>query len=316
MNKICFGCGAHLQSENVNEIGYIPKEKLNTSVYCQRCFRLMHYGDKTNVDTPKSIDLILNNINNKDAYVLFLVDYISLNKDVIKVFKKIKTKKMLLISKADIMPKSVIYEHLINNIKKTYEINDEIKIISAESGYNVNNLINYLYYKNIKEVYLLGETNAGKSTLINKMMDLVGTNLNKITTSSMHNTTLDFIRLKLTDDLTVIDSPGFVINATNDNKCALINPKVYQMKKNETLRIGEYYFNFSENVSVIIYMNTLIDVQKVFKEVELDYEYEINNNTDLIIKGSFFINIKNKCLIKTNLEKDKLEIRESIIGDL
>lgn len=316
MNKICFGCGAHLQSENVNEIGYIPKEKLNTSAYCQRCFRLMHYGDKNSVDTPKSIDLILNNINNKDAYVLFLVDYISLNKDVIKVFKKIKTKKMLLISKADIMPKSVIYEHLINNIKKTYEINDEIKIISAESGYNVNNLINYLYYKNIKEVYLLGETNAGKSTLINKMMDLVGTNLNKITTSSMHNTTLDFIRLKLTDDLTVIDSPGFVINATNDNKCALINPKVYQMKKNETLRVGEYYFNFSENVSVIIYMNTLIDVQKVFKEVELDYEYEINNNTDLIIKGSFFINIKNKCLIKTNLEKDKLEIRESIIGDL
>ena len=316
MNKICFGCGAHLQSENVNEIGYIPKEKLNTSVYCQRCFRLMHYGDKTNVDTPKSIDLILNNINNKDAYVLFLVDYISLNKDVIKVFKKIKTKKMLLISKADIIPKSVIYEHLINNIKKTYEINDEIKIISAESGYNVNNLINYLYYKNIKEVYLLGETNAGKSTLINKMMDLVGTNLNKITTSSMHNTTLDFIRLKLTDDLTVIDSPGFVINASSDNKCALINPKVYQMKKNETLMVGEYYFNFSENVSVIIYMNTLIDVQKVFKEVELDYEYEINNNTDLIIKGSFFINIKNKCLIKTNLEKDKLEIRESIIGDL
>ena len=88
------------------------------------------------------------------------------------------------------------------------------------------------------------------------------------------------------------------------------------MKKNETLRVGEYYFNFSENVSVIIYMNTLIDVQKVFKEVELNYEYEINNNTDLIIKGSFFINIKNKCLIKTNLEKDKLEIRESIIGDL
>ena len=44
MNKICFGCGIKLQSTDKEKLGYVPEKKLESSKYCMRCFRMMHYG--------------------------------------------------------------------------------------------------------------------------------------------------------------------------------------------------------------------------------------------------------------------------------
>ena len=316
MNKICFGCGAKLQCDNKEEIGFIPKEKIDNSTYCQRCFRIIHYGEEKSVLTPKSINSIINNINKEAKFVLFVTDFISLNEDLVKVFKKIKKDKILLINKNDIIPKSVIYEHLINKISKVYQIKDEIKIIGSNTGYNINALINYLDYRNIREVYILGETNAGKSSLINKMIDILDTNVNKVTTSKLENTTLDFIRLKLSNNLTVIDSPGFIINETHEKTNTLINPKVYQIKKEEILKINNDYFKFSESTSVIVYMNSLYKCQKYYKDCPLNEKYLINANSDLVIKGDYLLNIKNKCVVETNISKDQIEVRDSILGGL
>ena len=50
----CIGCGAKIQSENPNELGYTPesavKKGLETEeLYCQRCFRLRHYNEIADV---------------------------------------------------------------------------------------------------------------------------------------------------------------------------------------------------------------------------------------------------------------------------
>ena len=129
MNKICFGCRAKLQSESPNEEGYIPKEKLETSTYCLRCFRIMHYGKNVEFNAPKEVKSIVNNINKNAKYVLFLTDLITLNEEIIKIFKSIKAPKLLVISKSDIIPKSIIFKNVINSLKSIYNIQDDIKII-------------------------------------------------------------------------------------------------------------------------------------------------------------------------------------------
>ena len=44
MNKKCLGCGAFLQSEDKDKIGYVSKKNIDVSNYCERCFKLTNYG--------------------------------------------------------------------------------------------------------------------------------------------------------------------------------------------------------------------------------------------------------------------------------
>ena len=79
MNKICYGCGSKLQSEDNTKEGYVPKEKLEEAVYCQRCFKIMHYGLKTVSDTPKNIDNIINIVSNFTVLQVFSANITDLN---------------------------------------------------------------------------------------------------------------------------------------------------------------------------------------------------------------------------------------------
>ena len=315
MSKICYGCGTALQSDDINKVGFIPKEKIESSVYCQRCFRLTHYGEEKKTNIPKTSTSIINSINKDNKFVLFLADFITLNTDIINLFKKIKGKKMLLISKIDAIPKSVKPSLIIDFLKNNYNINDDIRLISSYSNYGINSLLDYLKHNRIYEVYIVGESNSGKSTLINKIIDLTNASVYKITTSNKVNTTLDFIRIKICDELTIIDSPGFVLNETYESLNSFkkaIKPITYQMKDNETLRLNDIFMNFSNSTSITLYMNNIV-AKKDFKENEFLYEIKVNDNTDLIIKGYGFINIKSGCIIKfKNINKDKIEVRNSI----
>ena len=72
-------------------------------------------------------------------------------------------------------------------------------------------------YKTDNKVYLVGETNSGKSTLVNKIIKNYTDSEDMITTSLMPSTTLDTIEIKLDDELMLVDTPGII------NKNSIIN---------------------------------------------------------------------------------------------
>ena len=314
MNKICYGCGLKLQNEFPDKPGFIPQNKSDAS-YCQRCFKIINYGENKITSVPKETKKIIKEINNDDKFVIFLTDFLSISSEVINIFKSIKKAKLLLISKFDIIPKSIKEKTIINYLKNHYQIESDIKFISSKKNYKVDELINYLYKKKINYTYIVGLSNSGKSSLINKLIDLNKLKLNKVTTSNIPNTTMDFIRVKLNDNLTIIDSPGFIINSYYNDKIIKkpLKPITYQMKKNETLKIEDIYLNFSENTSVTLYLGNDLDVKKYYHDINFNNEINIGNDSDLIIKGLGFINIKNKGIIK-HYNLLNYEIRESIFG--
>lgn len=322
MNKICFGCGSKLQTTDKEGLGYIPEKKRDDAKYCMRCFRLMHYGEQKISLTPKDVKEIVNKINKDVRFVIFLVDFINLNREVIDIFKSIKKRKVLIVNKCELMPDHIKRERVAEYIRDYYDIRDEIKIKGGKSSHGAKSILNYLEMHDIHEAYILGISNSGKSTLINDLMDICGTSKNKIVVNDRANTTLDFIRVNLNDELLLIDSPGFILNNSLNNDVSNKGIIAYSMQMKECETVGlldnKYFMKFESASAFTFYTNSEAKraVKKYFKAADgLVHKIEITRpNTDIVLIGLGFITIKKPTVITTNIDLKYLEVRPSMFG--
>ena len=65
-------------------------------------------------------------------------------------------------------------------------------------------------YQKSNRVYVVGFTNAGKSTMMNQLIYHYSDIDQKITTSMLPSTTLKEIEVPITSELTLIDTPGIL----------------------------------------------------------------------------------------------------------
>lgn len=298
----CVGCGIKLQNKNVNEVGYTPDLK---NELCERCFKLKNYNVLTNKGINIDNDKLINKINELNSCVLFLVDFINLDSEVIDAYKKIKSKKILIITKADIIPKNIKYQKLIQNIKNIYEIKEDLILTSSKTKLNIKTITKICLEE--KNICLAGFTNAGKSSLINA---LVGSD---ITVSKKSNTTQDFIKLNV-DGINIYDAPGFMSNINRENiPRSIIRPITYQFPSKHYLLIQDIKLNILEDSNFTIYVGNEANIIRRKENENVECKIIVPKNSDVIIKGFCFINFKNTCMISLNT-KD-YEIRPSIVGD-
>lgn len=298
----CVGCGIKLQEKDKNELGYTPN--LNNEL-CERCFKLKNYNILTNKGINIDNDKLINKINELNTCVLFLVDFINLDSEVIDAYKKIKSKKILIITKADIIPKNIKYQKLIQNIKNIYDIKEDLILTSSKKKLNIKTITKICLEE--KNICLAGFTNAGKSSLINA---LVGSD---ITVSKKSNTTQDFIKLNV-DGINIYDAPGFMSNVNRENiPRSIIRPITYQFPSKHYLLIQDIKLNILENSNFTIYVGNEANIIRRKENENVECKIIVPKNSDVIIKGFCFINFKNTCMISLNT-KD-YEIRPSIVGD-
>lgn len=298
----CVGCGIKLQEKDKNELGYTPN--LNNAL-CESCFKLKNYNILTNKGINIDNDKLINKINELNTCVLFLVDFINLDSEVIDAYKKIKSKKILIITKADIIPKNIKYQKLIQNIKNIYDIKEDLILTSSKTKLNIKTITKICLEE--KNICLAGFTNAGKSSLINA---LVGSD---ITVSKKSNTTQDFIKLNV-DGINIYDAPGFMSNINRENiPRSIIRPITYQFPSKHYLLIQDIKLNILENSNFTIYVGNEANIIRRKENENVECKIIVPKNSDVIIKGFCFINFKNTCMISLNT-KD-YEIRPSIVGD-
>ena len=300
MIKKCIGCGSVLQTEDESLRGYTPDLK---KAYCKRCFRLKNYGEK-NMEEEIDEKKLLNKVNKTRSMAFFLIDFLNINRETIALFNKIKISKVLVISKSDLLRKEMKPEKIKLWLQKTYHVKDKILLISSKPNFKSNNLLKVLMEEGKKEAYIMGITNAGKSTLLNKLMR--ENNLKKeILTSDKPNTTLDFIKIRI-GEYTLVDTPGFPYE--NDDLALLkkeMKPTSLVIKPATTLIINDTRFYFEQGNKIVFYGSTRIS-REYNKEKE-KYRYTIPKNHDIVLPGIGFLNIKEPCQILAN--KEDLEIR-------
>lgn len=315
MSKICFGCGVKLQSDDDKREGYVPVAKLETSIYCQRCFRLMHYGENGISSTPKTVDEILKTVNKNAKYVVFMADFVNVFDQVMDIFRRIKVPKTLVISKSDIIPKNVSFAQIKNYLRVTYKVRDDVVFTSNKT--NLNTFMKKIY--GMDEVYFLGLTNAGKSTLINAIIEKSGSKVKRLSTSYKENTTQDFVRIKV-GNVTLIDSPGFVIDNFELDKYTNIDrpikPITYQNKTSCTYMIGdEFLINISGTTSAVFYFSSSISISRLYNKKTIGMTFKVKGQSDIVICGLGFIKLTKDASITVSEEFMKyINIRPSIVG--
>lgn len=322
MNKICYGCGVKLQTEFKDKPGYIPAAKLNTAQYCMRCFRMINYGEINNTDKPKDAKEIINKINKDVRFVIFLIDFLNINEEVMNLFKAIKKEKVLIINKCELIPRHINREKFKAFLSDYYKIKDPIKLKGGTTTHGATGVLKYLKENDIKEAYILGISNSGKSTLINDLLEISKSKIAKTTVNNHANTTRDFIRVKINDDLTLIDSPGFIINncLNNDVSSKVITAYSMNMKECETVGIldNEYFLKFDAPTPITFYTNSKSKkaIKKYFRAApNLVHTIKITEpNTDIIILGIGFVSIKKPVNITTNIDLKYIETRKSMFG--
>lgn len=214
-------------------------------------------------------------------------------------------------------------------------------------------MIEYLYKESQdKDIYFVGMTNVGKSTLINAIIDKMGDVKNLITTSRFPGTTLDKIEIPLDNGHFLIDTPGIMTanqlaTHISPKDLEIISPKkplkpaTYQIKPGNTLflgGLGRIDFLKGEPTSFTVYTargmyvhRTKTENADAFYEKHLGemltpptegetiaplkgQEFKTEYDSDLLFGGIGFVRVPKGNLVKTYTpDKIGLGVRHALI---
>ena len=321
-NKFCLGCGVKLQDENILNIGFVTNLEQD---YCMRCFRLKNYGEYESVSS-NYIDYqkIIDGINKTKDLVLYVVDLLNVPEDLMNIRKLTNNDCLLVFNKRDLLPLSIKDEKILDYFKKMELGYQDILIVSSEKNIGMDNLMNKIKkWQHGKNVFVVGYTNAGKSSLITKIIHDYSEEERQLTIAPLPSTTLNNIKIPITEKLNLIDTPGIIDNTNiinhvdkkmykKLNSKKEIHPKTFQVTRNQALIVDDLFrINYLEGDlnSFTFYTPNEIKVKRLRfrsdKLLNLTREViDVKYGEDLVISGLGFIKIVAGCQIELFINKD------------
>lgn len=331
MNR-CSGCGAVIQTDNPNKDGYVSVNNLKKNL-CERCFRIQNYGDykrvlKTNEDFKPILDMIAAT----NDLVVFVVDLFMINKNLEQITKYLNNDILFVFTKRDILPKSINNQKLIDYIKYLDISCVDSVIISSYKNDGFDSLIDKIYQnKKTNRVFVVGYTNAGKSTMINQMIYHYSNIKTCLTTSILPSTTLDTIDIPLKDDLILVDTPGILEENSFLSIADLkllkkilptkeIKPITYQIKAKQTIFIDDILrIDVNNKNNFTFYFSNLLPIIRTFKNTNKlqnlkEHTIRIKQGEDIVILGLGFIRVSYCDVIRIyTLDNVDVYTRKSLI---
>lgn len=299
MIKKCSGCGVVLQNVDTSKEGYV--DDINKDI-CERCFKLKYYGEYKEVSlSNKEYQSILDSIP-KDALVVYLTSLLSLNLDIVNRFNNV----IVVLTKKDLLPKSVKDYKLIDYVSKRVNNYLDIEVISSIKNYNLDSLMEKIKkYNSNGEVYFVGTTNSGKSTLINKLIKNYSDKEIEVTTSIYPSTTLNKIELDL-GSIRIVDTPGLICNGSIINYLDLkeikritpgkeIKPRSYQLKGKGSLIIdNKIRLDYFNDNNITIYLANNLNIVKTGLSNDrlkngIKKSFNLSNDKDIVVSDLCFI---------------------------
>ena len=334
MNKkgelYCYGCGTKLQFINKNKDGYITQSAYEHSLHplCLRCYDIKYHNRISAVEhLNEDYTMLIDNIVKSKCLVVYVIDIFDFNLQIInEMLRKIKNRVILVINKVDVLPQSVKKEKVIKWIKSLVPSKNIAKYIvtSASNNFNIDELrVEIEKYREGKSVYFVGNTNAGKSSIINMFLKNYENNTDKlITTSCYSNTTLQIVEIPLDRKSYIFDTPGFIEkhNIASEIEPNIMNdilpkkeikPKIYQITSSQSIYIGGLFRIDVDPLikgSMIIYCSNKLKLHRSKKEKSDDIFVNLINNKQLYPVSKKYMDLSKFDSIELAITEDKVDL--------
>ena len=346
----CIGCGAAIQTTDKTQAGFTPPSALEKGletgqIYCQRCFRLRHYNEISDVNiSDDDFIKLLHEVGESDALVVNVIDIFDFNGSVIPGLSRfVSGNDVLLVgNKKDILPKSVkdgkVTQWLTERAHEVGLRPVDVVLTSAQNKQAIKELMEKIEsHRKGRDVYVVGVTNVGKSTLINAIIQEITGDKDIITTSRFPGTTLDKIEIPLDDGSYLFDTPGIIhrhqmahyLTAKNLKYISPkkeIKPKTYQLNPGQTLflaGLGRFDFISGERQGFTAFFENTLDLHRTKLAGADDFyqkhagtllvpptsqeladfpklvrhEFSIKEKTDIVFSGLGWIRVNEKAKI-------------------
>ena len=318
MTKKCIGCGAELTLEK-GKLGYTKDIE---SDLCMRCFNIKNYNKYEKVDYLEEINTIIKEVKASNDIVIFVVDVFNLSNKIKEIVDYLNNNVILCITKYDLVDidESKILNYLNINTLGTI-------VISSKNNYNLDNLMELIEENKKSNNVYLGYTNAGKSTLINKIIKNYSNNNYELTTSVLPSTTLNFVKVNVNDNLTLIDTPGIIVSNIIDYldeeeiKKVIpkkkIKPQIYQIKTEQTIMVDNFLgIKIKPYNTVVFYGADGLKYTRYYNDIETSLKVKkikVSDNSELIVNGFGIIKIKKQTEVQLYLQGNiDIEIRKAL----
>ena len=226
---------------------------------------------------------VLHKVGETSALIVHIVDIFDFEGSFILGLKRFigQNPVILVVNKMDLLPKDINYNRMINWVqRRTKELGlrvMDVVLVSAKTNIGLDRLIASLGKHGAdRDIYIVGATNVGKSSLVNRLIRNYSDLAEEITISQYPGTTLDLISIPLEGGKNIIDTPGIVYKhrlteiMPRSNLDALIpqkmlKPIVYQLDEEQTLFFGgfaRFDFVHGEHQSFSCYLSNSIQVHR------------------------------------------------------
>jgi len=257
--SVCAGCGARFQSVDIAAPGFTPEHVIEehravrdedsgalTSKrmpICQRCHGL-RYQNKLPIDSlrvgsgeavhaelqPEHFLGLLGGIARQRCVVVAIVDLFDFHGSLVPNLSLVVGSNPLILvgNKFDLLPASIdtkAVERWVRNEARKAAVPSpaSVHLVSCKTGAGLPKLLDELQFamnRKRLDAYVVGAANAGKSSLINHCLKVVGGRggggsageQRSITTSHLPGTTLDFVRVSVfAGRHSLYDTPGVIL---------------------------------------------------------------------------------------------------------
>lgn len=222
--KRCSHCGAILQDNDKNVAGYIDtailKKYPDGVLLCNNCFEQEKSNISNQVDVDSQYEIMLNNLRKQGGLAVYLVDLFSFEGGFpSRITELLEGLDVLVIgNKIDLLPKNTNEEALVEYIKHRLRLAKlnvlDVMITSSSFEYNTKQTFERIIEAaKGRNVYFMGSSTCGKSTLINSYLKSMTNKTNKmIVLHTFKGTDLRGYKIPIDNNSSIYEIPSFPIN--------------------------------------------------------------------------------------------------------